>query len=46
MYEKQVKINTLSGARRPAIIFKMVDFPVPEGPIIPTASPYLIYRKG
>jgi len=34
---------TLSGARSPAIIFKTVDLPVPEGPIIPTASPCLIY---
>jgi len=37
------QILTLSGARSPAIIFKTVDLPVPEGPIIPTASPCLIY---
>lgn len=36
---------TLSGARSPAIIFKIVDLPVPEGPIIPTASPCLIYSQ-
>lgn len=41
---KLLNVNTLSGARSPAIIFKIVDFPVPEGPIIPTASPRLIYR--
>ena len=45
----EIEINyesgtTLSGAKRPAITFKIVDFPVPEGPIIPTASPCLIYN--
>lgn len=35
-------LKTLSGVRSPAMIFKIVDFPVPEGPMIPTASPYLI----
>lgn len=35
-------INTLSGASSPAIILSTVDLPVPEGPIIPTASPCLI----
>jgi hypothetical protein len=39
-------IITLSGARSPAIIFKIVDLPVPEGPIIPTASPCLICISG
>lgn len=27
------------------MIFSIVDFPVPEGPITPTASPCLIYTN-
>lgn len=45
-YEILLQLLTLSGARSPAIIFKTVDFPVPEGPIIPTASPCLICPMG
>lgn len=41
----QSQLFTLSGERRPAMIFSIVDFPVPEGPITPTASPCLIYRN-
>lgn len=40
------QIHTLSGVRSPAIIFRTVDLPVPEGPIIPTASPCLICTTG
>lgn len=39
------QLFTLSGERRPAMIFSIVDFPVPEGPITPTASPCLIYTN-
>lgn len=41
----QRRLLTLSGERRPATIFSIVDFPVPEGPITPTASPCLIYTN-
>lgn len=32
--------RTLSGESNPAIMRRIVDFPVPEGPMMPTASPW------
>uniref|UniRef100_A0A0A9DDT4 Uncharacterized protein n=1 Tax=Arundo donax TaxID=35708 RepID=A0A0A9DDT4_ARUDO len=44
LFLPQMITSPLSGASSPAITFKIVDLPVPEGPIIPTASPCLILK--
>ena len=38
--------DTLSGASRPAIRRSVVDFPVPEPPMMPTASPRRTLKEG